>query len=146
MIVHGLHAFPAPPPIVWDLLMDVSALTSCIPGCERLEPLGDNRYKAVVNVSLAAINGSFDGTVTLADMQSPTSYTLAIDARGRTGFVHGTAAVTLEDVGAQTVVAVKADMHIGGPVARVGQRLLGTVSKMMLERFLTCLAGRLQAS
>jgi uncharacterized protein len=146
MIVHGLHAFPAPPPVVWGLLMDVSALASCIPGCEQLEPLGDNRYKAVVNVSLAAISGRFDGTVTLADMQSPTSYTLTIDARGRTGFVHGTAAVTLEDVGAQTVVAVKADMHVGGPVARVGQRLLGTVSKMMLERFLTCLAGRLQAS
>jgi carbon monoxide dehydrogenase subunit G len=146
MIVHGLHAFPAPPPVVWVLLMDVSALASCIPGCERLEPLGDNRYKAVVNVSLAAISGRFDGTVTLADMQSPTSYTLAIDARGRTGFVHGTAAVTLEDVGAQTVVAVKADMHVGGPVARVGQRLLGTVSKMMLDRFLACLAGRLQAS
>jgi uncharacterized protein len=146
MIVHGLHAFPAPPPVVWDLLMDVSALASCIPGCERLEPLGDNRYKAVVNVSLAAISGSFDGTVTLADMQAHTSSTLAIDARGRTGFVHGTAAVTLEEVGAQTVVAVKADMHVGGPVARVGQRLLGTVSKMMLERFLACLAGRLHAS
>ena len=146
MIVHGLHAFAAPPPVVWDVLMDVSALASCIPGCERLEPLGDNRYKAVVNVSLAAISGSFDGTVTLADMQAPTSYTLAIDARGRTGFVHGTAAITLEDVGAQTVVAVKADMHVGGPVARVGQRLLGTVSKMMLERFLACLAGRVQPS
>ena len=82
-------------------------------------------------------------TVTLAGMQSPMSYTLAIGACGRTGFVHGTAAVTLEDLGAQTVVAVKADMHVGGPVARVGQRLLGTVSKMMLERFLACLAGRL---
>ena len=145
MIIHSLHAFPAPPAAVWELLMDVSALASCIPGCERLEPLGDNRYKTVVTVSLAAISGSFDGTVTLGDLQPPASYTLTVDARGRTGFVHGTAAVTLEDSGAQTVVAVKGDMHVGGPVARVGQRLLGSVSKMMLERFLACLAGRLSA-
>ena len=131
--------------VVWDLLMDVSALASCIPGCERLEPIGENRYRAGVTVSLAAISGSFDGTVTLGDMQPPASYTLAVDARGRTGFVHGTAAITLEDLGARTVVAVQADMHVGGPVARVGQRLLGTVSKMMLERFLACLADRLTA-
>jgi len=96
MIVHGLHAFPAPPPVVWDLLMDISALASCIPGCERLEPLGDNRYKAVVNVSLAAISGSFDGTVTLADMQAPTSYTLAIDARGH--ILHSTFVVEDRDL------------------------------------------------
>jgi carbon monoxide dehydrogenase subunit G len=142
MIIHGLHAFPAPATVVWDLLMDVSALASCIPGCERLEPIGENRYRAVVTVSLAAISGSFDGTVTLGDMQPPVSYTLAVDARGRTGFVHGTAAITLEDLGSRTVVAVQADMHVGGPVARVGQRLLGTVSKMMLERFLACLAAK----
>jgi carbon monoxide dehydrogenase subunit G len=143
MIIHSLHAFPAPAPVVWDLLMDVSALAGCIPGCERLEPLGENRYKAVVTVSLAAISGSFDGTVTLGDLQPPASYTLTVDARGRTGFVHGTAAVALEETGTHTVVEVKADMHVGGPVARVGQRLLGSVSKMMLERFLACLAGRL---
>ena len=29
--------------------------------------------------------------------------------------------------------------QVGGLIARVGQRLLGTVSKMMMDRFFACL-------
>jgi uncharacterized protein len=142
MNVTGSYTFPAPVPIVWDLLMDVETLASCIPGCERLEPLGGDRYRAKVTVSLAAISGSFDGTVALSEMQPPASYRLAVQATGRTGFVNGTAAIALAADGDRTLVTVQADMHVGGPVARVGQRLLGTVSKMMMDRFFGCLVGK----
>jgi uncharacterized protein len=142
MTLNGSYTFPAPRAAVWTLLMDVGTLASCIPGCEGLEPVGDDRYRARVTVSLAAISGSFDGTVAMSDIQAPASYRLAIEARGRTGFVNGTALVALAENGDSTVVTVQSDMHVGGPVARVGQRLLGSVSKMMMDRFFGCLAGK----
>jgi carbon monoxide dehydrogenase subunit G len=33
-------------------------------------------------------------------------------------------------------------VQTGGPIARVGQRLIAGVSKMMLDRFFTCLQGK----
>jgi carbon monoxide dehydrogenase subunit G len=142
MHVAGSYSFAAPRGAVWDLLMDVPTLASCIPGCEGLEPAGEHRYRAAVTVSLAAISDTFHGTVSLSDMQPPTSYRLAIEARGRTGFVSGGSAVTLAEQGDRTLVSVQADVQVGGAVARVGQRLLGTVSKMMLDRFFDCLAAK----
>jgi carbon monoxide dehydrogenase subunit G len=39
-------------------------------------------------------------------------------------------------------VTVEARAQVGGLVARVGQRLLGSVSKMMMDRFFGCLQTR----
>jgi carbon monoxide dehydrogenase subunit G len=39
-------------------------------------------------------------------------------------------------------VDVKAVVHAGGAIARVGQRLLGSVSRMMLDRFFACLQSK----
>jgi carbon monoxide dehydrogenase subunit G len=34
-------------------------------------------------------------------------------------------------------------VQTGGPIARVGQRLIGGVAKMMLDRFFACLQAKL---
>jgi carbon monoxide dehydrogenase subunit G len=41
------------------------------------------------------------------------------------------------------VVDVAGTVQTGGPIARVGQRLIGGVSKMMLDRFFACLQSKL---
>ena len=46
MDITGSYTFAAPPERVWDLMMDPAAIASCIPGCEALEPDGDDRYRA----------------------------------------------------------------------------------------------------
>jgi carbon monoxide dehydrogenase subunit G len=33
-------------------------------------------------------------------------------------------------------------VQTGGPIARVGQRLIGGVSKMMQDKFFACLQGK----
>ena len=38
---------------------------------------------------------------------------------------------------------VSGTVQTGGPIARVGQRLIGSVSKMMLDRFFACLQTKL---
>jgi carbon monoxide dehydrogenase subunit G len=42
-----------------------------------------------------------------------------------------------------TQVDVTATVQTGGPIARLGQRLVGGVSKMMLDRFFACLQSKL---
>jgi uncharacterized protein len=146
MEISGSYAFNAPPDRVWALLMDPAVLSSCIPGCERFEPDGANRYTVTLTIGLAAITGTYSGTVVLTDMIPNTSYGLVVEGQGRPGFVKGTSAITLRADGETTAVDVSATVQTGGPIARLGQRLVGGVAKMMLDRFFECLRSKLVVS
>ncbi len=143
MDISGSYTFDAPPDRVWALLMDPTVIASCIPGCDTFEPTGPDTYRVQLTVALAAITGTYDGTVTLADQVPPTSYRLVAEGKGRPGFLNGSSDIRLRADGATTVVDVTGTVQTGGPIARLGQRLIGGVSKMMLDRFFACLQSKL---
>ena len=143
MDIAGSYTFDAPPDRVWTVLMDPAAIAACIPGCERLEPDGEDRYKARLAVALAAITGTYDGIVMVADKAPPSSYRLIVEGQGRPGFVKGNAQLTLRGEGAQTIVEVTGTVETGGTIARLGQRLIGGVAKMMQDRFFACLKSKI---
>lgn len=142
MDISGSYTFNAPPDRVWALLMDPAVISSCIPGCDRFEPEGDDRYRARLTVALAAITGTYEGTVAISDKVDRSSYRLVAEGQGRPGFVKGSSAIALRAEGEGTVVDVTGTVQTGGPIARLGQRLVGSVSKMMLDRFFACLQSR----
>ena len=143
MEIAGSYTFNAPPDRVWNLLMDPAVISSCIPGCDRFEPDGEDRYNVTLTVGLAAITGTYNGTVVLTDKVPNTSYSLVVEGQGRPGFVKGSSAIALRAQGETTAVDVTGVVQTGGPIARVGQRLIGSVSKMMQDRFFGCLKGKL---
>lgn len=146
MDITGTYTFNAPPDRVWALLMNPSVISSCIPGCDRFEPDGTDRYKVTLTIALAAITGSYEGTVVLADKVEPSSYRLIVEGQGRPGFVKGNSAIALKGRDAATDVEVSGIVQVGGPIARVGQRLIGGVAKMMMDRFFACLSSKLDVS
>jgi uncharacterized protein len=139
MEVIATYTFNAPPDAVWALLTDPQIIAGCLPGCEKLEPLGDDRYRADLSVAVAAVSGQYSGTVAMLDKQPPKSYRLQVEGSGKAGFIKGGASIELVPDGATTIVNVKGDAQVGGLMARVGQRLLGSVNKMMMDRFFACL-------
>jgi uncharacterized protein len=143
MDITGSYRFDAPPDRVWNLLMDPMAIASCIPGCQELAPAGEDRYGATLSVALAAITGTYDGTVVISEKIPNTSYRLTVDGQGKPGFVRGSAVIALRADGASTVVDVSGTVQTGGPIARVGQRLIAGVAKMMQDRFFASLQTRL---
>ena len=143
MDISGSYTFHAPTERVWDVLMNAGVIASCIPGCDRFEPDGEDRYRVRLVVALAAITGTYDGLVVLSDKVSLTSYRLTGEGQGRAGFVKGSSVITLRADGDTTMVDVVATVQTGGTIARVGQRLIGSVSKMMLDRFFACLRSKI---
>ncbi len=143
MDISGSYTFNAPPDRLWSVLMDPAVISSCIPGCERLEPDGEDRYRARLHVGLSAITGTYDGTVVISEKAPPTSYRLTVEGQGKPGFVKGSAVITLRADGTTTIVEVGGTVQTGGPIARLGQRLIASVSKMMQDRFFTCLQSKL---
>jgi carbon monoxide dehydrogenase subunit G len=145
MDITGTYSFPAPPARVWELLMDAGAIASCVPGCDSLEPDGENRYRARLSVAMASISGTYDGTVVISDLVAPESYRLIVEGQGRPGFVKGNAMIVLRPDAGGTIVEVHGTVQTGGPIARMGQRIIGGVAKMMQDRFFTCMQGKTAA-
>jgi carbon monoxide dehydrogenase subunit G len=128
--------------------MDPAAIASCVPGCERLEPDGVDRYRAAITIGMAAITGTYEGTVVITEKVEGQSYRLAVEGQGRPGFVKGDAAITLregvsESGGANTIVDVKGTVQMGGTIARLGQRLIASAAKMMQDRFFSCMQAKI---
>jgi len=142
MDLSASYTFAAPPAAVWTLLNDMEIVAACLPGCDRLEPIGDDKYRAELTLAVAAVSGRYSGTVTILDKRPPNSYRLVVDGTGKSGFVKGEATVELVADQDATIVNVTGQGQVGGLIARVGQRLLSTVSKMMMDRFFNCLQAK----
>ena len=89
MHIQNSYTFDAPPKAVWDLLVDIDAVAACLPGCESMEPISENKYRAVLTMGIAAITGRYEGTVEMRDLDPPSSYRLVVEGRGKQGFVTG---------------------------------------------------------
>ena len=149
MDLSSSYTFDAPRSVVWKLLNDPTLIADCLPGCESMDPSGDDSFRVVLTVAIAAISGRYEGTVTIADPHEPSDYRLVITGTGRAGFVKGEADISLaelENDADRTLVTVDSRAQVGGTIARVGQRLLGSVSKMMMDRFFACLATKAASS
>ena len=143
MDLSATYTFDAPRQAVWDLLIDPTVVADCMPGCEAFEPTDEEHtYHATLTVGVAAITGRYEGTVAIVDKQAPSSYRLIVDGTGRAGFAKGEAEIALTEQQDRTLVSVVGHAQVGGTVARVGQRLLGSVSKLMMDRFFACLSKK----
>jgi hypothetical protein len=146
MKLEGSHDVPAPRQKVWDAFQDPELLRQAIPGCEKLEALGNGEYKATMKVGVGGVKGVFEGKVRLFDLKAPESYRMAVEGTGGPGFVRGETAVSLSDAEGGTRVSYTADVQIGGLIASVGQRMLGGVSRMMADKFFNRMSELLQAA
>jgi uncharacterized protein len=135
--IEGSSDIPAPRERVWAAFLDPAVLARALPGCEGLEATGPGEYKAKMKIGVAAIKGTFEGKVRLFDLEPPNRYKMALEGSGGPGFVRGEASMELSDVDGGTRVTYSADAQVGGLIASVGQRMLGGVSKMMLDQFFT---------
>jgi carbon monoxide dehydrogenase subunit G len=147
MNLNGTFTFNGPRDVVWELLQDPVVLAKVLPGTERLTQTGDDKYEGVMKVSIGPMTAAvFTATVTLQDKVAPEHYTMLIDAKGNVGFARGSAAVKLtEQSDGATLMEYTSDMHVGGRIASVGQRLLDSVAKMMMRQALDALNKELRA-
>ena len=136
MKIKGTAALNAPRDRVWAALNDPAVLVRTIPGVERLEAVGEDRYRMSITAGVASIKGTYLGNVALTDPAPPDAFTLKASGAGAPGTVDAAVRVTLEDVpDGGTLVRYSADAVVGGAVGGVGQRVLAGVAKKTAGEF-----------
>jgi hypothetical protein len=150
MKVTGSAVLHAPRDRVWAALNDPAVLVRTIPGCQQLEQVGPDAYRATVTAGVASIKGTYSGDVRLSDQAEPDSFMLHAAGAGAPGTVSADVRVTLAEAdGGATRLDYDADAVVGGVIGGVGQRMLAGVAKKTAGEFFSAvddmLTGRAAA-
>ena len=142
MKLTGTYEINAPREAVWAALTQPESLQGCIPGCQRLEDVGDGNYEASISAAFGPVRGNFSAKVSIKDWNPYESYRMIVSANGTPGFVNGEAFIALADGDGDgvTTVNVDGDGQAGGLLARVGQRMMESMARSQMDRFFGCLA------
>ncbi len=135
MKVAGGYRLAMPRDRAYMLLHDPLILARCMPGCESLEKIGEDEYAMRMKMVLAAVSGRFEGKVRITEAQPPSQFRLHVDGAGKIGFMKGEGLLTLTEADGATDVRYEGDVHVGGTIASVGQRLIDGTAKMLIKRF-----------
>jgi hypothetical protein len=145
MKIEGEYTFNESRDRVWKVLQNPEVLSQALPGCEALEQIGDNEYKATLNVRIGPVQGKFNGTVRLSNLNPPLSYHMMVEGQGPPGFVKGEGDVTLEEQNGSTIMRYTGDAQVGGRIASVGQRLLDSSARSLTRQGLQSIDKLIQA-
>jgi hypothetical protein len=138
MEMEGTRALAVTQQQAWQALNDPEVLKLCIPGCDKVEATGENRYAVGVAVKIGPVSARFNGKITLSEIQPPESYTITFDGQGgAAGFGKGVSQVRLtpQADGPGCVLQYAVQAQVGGKIAQLGQRLIDGVARSMAEDF-----------
>ncbi len=146
MKISGSYTLPVDQQRAYALLQDPDALARALPGCDHLARIGPDEYAMKMKVAIAAIAGLFEGKIRVADQNSRDSFRLIVEGSGKIGFMKGEGRLTLSGDAGQTEVRYEGEVHVGGVIAGVGQRLLDATAKLIIKRFFDKFAGAITAA
>jgi hypothetical protein len=143
MKVEGNYTFSAPREQVWQILLDADALARMMPGCESLKRVADNEYEAVLRIRVGPVDGTYTGKIVLDDLRPPEHYRMRVNGQGNAGFMQGEGTLDLEEQNGNTLLKYRGETQVGGRVANVGQRLIGSVATRLINQGLKRLEAEL---
>lgn len=145
MKIQGEHTFDAARPTVWRALMNPEIIARIMPGCEKLEEVGENAYEGAMKIKVGPVQGLFKGLVELSELREPEGYRLKMKGKGAPGFVEADGQLRLSETDGGTLLSYEIDAKIGGRIASVGQRLLESSTKVIARQSLEGLEAQVEA-
>ncbi|MHA6641456.1 SRPBCC family protein [Mesorhizobium sp. A623] len=147
LLIEGEERIAAPIQKVWEALNDPAILQATIPGCQNLEMKSPTEMAATVVLKIGPIKATFNGEVTLKNLNPPNSYTIQGEGKGGiAGFAKGGADVTLVADGADaTILKYAAKADVGGKIAQLGSRLIESTSKKLAGQFFSSFNEKVSA-
>ena len=144
MKVEGEREFTAPRQTVWEVLNDPSRLAKTMPGVESFDIADDKHWKANLKVPLGP--GGLKMSVNFEKTEERELEFAKLHAKGNGvgAIMNMDTAFHLSDAGAGTHMKWEADVHILGPIASMGQRVLQPIVNQQVSNVLSALDQQVQ--
>ncbi len=136
MQLNGKHTFNASATTIWKMLMDADTLAEITPGITRLEPTGEDQYKAIADVKMGPVKGSFSGDLEVAEKDEPNRFLLKVKQNSKIGNVAADVSIELNELSEnETELSFNGDARLSGLLARTGNRVMTGVANTLTKQF-----------
>lgn len=145
MLIEGQFPIAAPPETLLVHLFDAGLMASCLPGCEKLEAIDADRYRAVVVISMAGIKARFDLQVeiTKRDAQNVWAVTRG-DEGGHASSLQAESRVSLVPTPEGTQVHYRSEVSVTGRLGRFALGMMKKKAQSMGDEFAANLQRKLE--
>lgn len=139
----------APIQDVWDFLLDPQKLGSCVPGCEKVEPIDENSYLVTEAVKVGPISAKFVLKATIMEIKPPNYVHATLvgkDAKTASHF-NTKALINLKSISNnETEIEYDMDVTLGGVLGKFGEGVIRRKAKSQAETFATNIRAALEDS
>ena len=144
MKVTGEREFQAPLATVWEVLNDPSRMAKTMPGVESFDIQDDTHWRAHVKIplGLGGLRMSIDFEKT--EEREPRFAKLHAKGNGVGAIMNMDTSFHLSEAGEGTNMKWEAEVHILGPVASMGQRVLQPIVNQQVSQVLGALDKQVQ--
>jgi carbon monoxide dehydrogenase subunit G len=152
MLIDHRITVPAPPERVWAFMMDIPAVSRCVPGLDGVARIDDQTYSGVMNVRVGPIAVKLDGRVILAERDEDAHHARmdlqAADKRVN-GAVNAKMRMDLQasaEDGSKTDVSIHTDANVMGKLGEFGQAVIRKKADQILQEFANNLSAAVATS
>jgi len=135
---------------VWNFMTDVEKVSTCIPGAQYMEDLGDNKHSVMLVVKVGPIKSTYRGEVFIRSMDEE-NQVIEIDGKGTD--MKGKGGANMKLIGSiidkgdgTTEVIGDSTVTIQGMLAQFGSRMVEDVSNQIFLQFTKSLSSRLEGT
>lgn len=127
MLIESQFTVPAPREALLARLFDPGFMASCLPGCESLDRIDDDRYRVAVVIAMAGIKARFQLQVEITRRDEHNVWAVTRgEEGGQASTLQADSHVELESVAEGTLVRYESEVNLSG---RLGRFALGMMKK-----------------
>lgn len=147
MQIENSFSVKAAPDRVYEFLLDVNNVVSCVPGAELSEVVDPNTFKGKVRIKVGPVTVNYNGTARITSRDADTR-TATLEAEGRETTGSGTAqATTIMAVAADgetSTITLTTDFTVVGRIAQFGRGIMEDVSRHLVGQAAECIQSKLE--
>ena len=144
MKVSGERKFDAPVQTVWAVLNDPAQMAKTMPGVESSDVQDDRHWRANVKVPLGLGGLRMSIDFEKLEEREPEFAKLHAKGNGVGAIMNMDTSFHLNEADGATNMLWEADVHILGPVASMGQRVLQPIVNQQVSQVLSALDKQVQ--
>lgn len=144
MNFEGTLEVKAPKNKVWDFVIDPNRIGKCLPDLKSLNIEGEDRFAAVARVGIGFMKGDFRFQLAIVEKNPPSHARLKGTGTGVGSSLDLDTSIDLSETEMGTKLTYVADVTIGGTLAGVGQRIIGSTTQQTMSAVFTCVKKQLE--